>query len=677
VFFSKSSLLYFHSAGGCYFYEKSSAAMRVGHPKICCCLVGKCMLAALWVLIGMPLAAQTARADSLRALLYTPPNHNKQLPVLLQLCEESNSLPPDSLLHYSSRAAIIAKQEGDDEAARKAAFFKAMYLYKKGLVPQALAYVDSLLQAPGIIANQGLWFWVLLLRSNVLIRAGKAKESLSNTLELLKKAEAANDTTIIIKSNSNAGWAFMELGQNRQALHWLFKAAALEQTRSVVERQPYIYSNIAAVYNELDLNDSAEYFVRQAIQVARARADLANLANGWFIYGDIAADMKRIELAEQCLQNGLAIRQMIGDPFYVVSDMYQLGLFYAEQRSYAKGIGILRSGIHLARANGITQKLPLLYQALAVNYRQAGLMAACAAAQDTLLDLKDSLYSSNTSEALAQLQAQYELQKKENTIISQQYDLARKNLWLYTSLALLTVVLLAAAFTLHVRRRNEQLRIQKLKTDQERARASAVMEAENDERRRIAAELHDNVSQKMVAATMNLEALQSIAVLLPAEDRHILVSASSLVKDTADEVRRLSHRMAPQAFANQGLATAVDAFLKQLPQKKLKITFEANGNFDEVNDTTGLMCYRIIQECVQNALKHAAAANLRVRIHVAGPAIHIQVQDDGKGFDAINALQAGTMGLKSIASRVEFLKGAIQLDAAPGRGCNFECTIPL
>ena len=651
--------------------------MRVGFPKICCSLAATCMLAVLCAVFGLPAAAQTARIDSLRALLYALPKNDKQLLVLLQLCEESNSLPPDSLQHYSSRATTLARQATNAEAARKAAFFSAMYLYKKGLVPQALSCLDSLLQAPATIANQELWFRVLLLRSNVLIRCGRAKESLSNTLELLKKAEAAQDTTTIIKSNSNAGWAFMELGQNRQALHWFFKAAALEKTRSDIARQPYIYSNMAAVYNELSLNDSAEYFVRQGVQVAHARADLTNMVNGWFIYGDIAADMKRIELAEQCLQNGLAIRQKIGDPFYVVSDMYQLGLFYAEQRSYKKGIGVLRGGINLARTNGITQKLPILYQALALNYRQAGQMAACAAAQDTLLALKDSLYSSNTSEALAQLQAQYELQKKENTIIGQQYALARKNLWLYTSLALLAVVLLAAAFTLHVRRRSEQLRIQKLKTDQERATASAVMEAENEERKRIAAELHDNVSQKMVAATMNLEALQPIAELLPAEDRHMLASASSLVKATADEVRRLSHRMSPQAFANKGLAMAVDAFLKQLPQKKLKITFEANGNFDKVNETIGLMCYRIIQECVQNALKHAAATNLLVRIQITDQFMYIQVQDDGKGFDAAKAIQARTLGLKSIGSRVDFLKGNMHVDASPGLGCNVTCSIPL
>ncbi|HEY2725587.1 MAG TPA: hypothetical protein VGI61_00315, partial [Parafilimonas sp.] len=128
----------------------------------------------------------------------------------------------------------------------------------------------------------------------------------------------------------------------------------------------------------------------------------------------------------------MRVREIIGDPFYIVSDIYQMGLFYADNKETDKGIAVLQQGISMAYKNGLFEKLPILYNALARNYKAAGNYVQYSKTLDTIITLKDSLYKKNSADALAEMQTKYEVQKKENTIIQQHYDLAKKNLFIYT-----------------------------------------------------------------------------------------------------------------------------------------------------------------------------------------------------------------------------------------------------
>ena len=143
------------------------------------------------------------------------------------------------------------------------------------------------------------------------------------------------------------------------------------------------------------------------------------------------------------LKQGLQVRELIGDPFYIVSDIYQLGLFYANNNEPDKGIAVLKRGISMANQHGLFEKLPILYNALARNYKIAGNYIQYSKTLDTIIILKDSLYKKNSADELAEMQTKYEVQKKENTIIQQHYDIVKKDLFIYIIGALLVITLLA------------------------------------------------------------------------------------------------------------------------------------------------------------------------------------------------------------------------------------------
>ncbi len=292
---------------------------------------------------------------------------------------------------------------------------------------------------------------------------------------------------------------------------------------------------------------------------------------------------------------------------------------------------------------------------------------------DTLMLLKDSLYKKNSAEALAEMQTKYDVQKKENTIIQQQYALTKKNFLIYAIAAVLAITVLSGFLFFQTRKKNQRLKLQAIEMEQKKKLTNAVMKAEEDERKRIAADLHDSVAQKMVVAKINLEALGN-TVLLESKQKEIFNNINILLKESTTEVRSLSHSMMPQAFERAGLVNSIKDFLDKIHHKNLKINFNADGDFSHMKENKAIMIYRIMQECVQNVLKHSNATRLDVSMIAADNETDIIIEDNGCGFN-IEELNIGN-GLKNIKSRIEFLNGRLEINSTPGKGTIIALYVP-
>lgn len=641
-----------------------------------CCYTKRFLFFLFLQNILLASASQTKEIDSLRHVVYTVSNAQQKLATLFLLCDQGNSINLDSLHVYYTNAYTIAAKEKNEQDIIQTSLYRATYLSRKGKLDSAKTIIDSCIDLLKTPENISLKYRFLILRSNVLIRSNKQKESMDNSLQLLHAAEQSNDYLTQIRAKITIGWAYMELGQNRDALNWFFNAIEMEKKIPDNQKQTFLYSNIAAVYNNLGKNDSAEYFVKQAIAVALKKNDLAYLANSYFIYASITDELGDKRKTEHLLEEGLRIRELVADPFYIVSDIFQMGLFYANNKETDKGIALVREGISMAQQNNLTEKLPILYTALAKNYKASGDLLKYSEMLDTIIALKDLLYEKNSAEALAEMQAKFELQKKENTIIQQQYDLTKKNYLIYSAAALLIATLLFGYIFLENRKKNQRLRIQALQTEQKRKTTQAVMHAEEEERKRIAADLHDSVAQKMVVAKLNLEALENYLPHLQEREQIIYRNINALITESATEVRKLSHSMMPQAFNRSGLTNAVKEFLDKIHAPGLKINFSTDGDFTTIKENTALMIYRIIQECVQNVLKHSGATRLDISMISSNNEADIIIEDNGAGFN-INTVNETSTGLKNIRSRIEYLNGKLDINSKQKNGTVVAFYIPL
>lgn len=223
---------------------------------------------------------------------------------------------------------------------------------------------------------------------------------------------------------------------------------------------------------------------------------------------------------------------------------------------------------------------------------------------------------------------------------------------------------------------SEQRNLEKMLIEEEirkkREIVKAIMEAQEKERREISSELHDNVNQILTTCKLFLE----IARNDPADARFIDACHQN-IQMVIEEIRNISHNLAPYTLKDLGLAAAIHDIVQKINQSgKLMIRLLSFQNLEEdlISPDIKLAVFRIVQEKINNVLKHSQATELNIGIAVQPPRILLTLTDNGRGFDEKTTKKG--MGLNNIHNRVEFYKGSMQLKTAPGAGCELRVDLP-
>lgn len=289
--------------------------------------------------------------------------------------------------------------------------------------------------------------------------------------------------------------------------------------------------------------------------------------------------------------------------------------------------------------------------------------------------LQQKLDSTQKSKDILALQKKTEIQKLE--IANRQLQVTRRNVLLGFLLAvlLLGVMLVFSYYRRHELKQEAKMQVMILKQQEEATRA--VLEAEEAERQRIAQDLHDGVGQMMSAAKMNLSAYESNTWFKNEEEKLSFEKIISLVDESCKEVRTVSHNMMPNALLKNSLASAVREFIDKLDHKKLQVHLYTEGLEERLDSNMETVLYRVIQECVNNVIKHADASTLDISVIREKNEITATIDDNGKGFNTSEKGKFDGIGLKNIRTRVEYLKGTVDFDSSPGRGTLVALHIPL
>ncbi|HQR91868.1 MAG TPA: sensor histidine kinase, partial [Sediminibacterium sp.] len=270
-------------------------------------------------------------------------------------------------------------------------------------------------------------------------------------------------------------------------------------------------------------------------------------------------------------------------------------------------------------------------------------------------------------------------EKRIQLLVLKNQDLAltRRNQTII-GISILAALLLLSGYLYYKQRvaRQEQQSQKALAEQQERATV-AIIEAEEKERKRIASDLHDGVGQLMTAAWMNLQALDEEMKDIQSPTYPMFNKTLELVKESCNEVRQVSHNMMPNALLRKGLVNAVREFISQLNTGKLSIHLATEELKNPLPSHVETILYRVIQESVNNVVKHAQASVLDISINQDGAGIDVMIEDNGKGFDTTITRPTDGIGLQNISSRIQYLKGTVEWDSAPGRGTLVAIHIPF
>ncbi|MEO6830579.1 MAG: tetratricopeptide repeat protein [Chitinophagaceae bacterium] len=260
-------------------------------------------------------------------------------------------------------------------------------------------------------------------------------------------------------------------------------------------------------------------------------------------------------------------------------------------------------------------------------------------------------------------------------ITNRKLELRQRN-GIIVSLSLLMLLGTLLGYSYYRRQKlkaNSAMQAAILKQQEEATRA--ILNAEETERIRIAKDLHDGVGQMMSAAKMNLSAFEQHAAFKNPTDQNALARIISLVDESCNEVRAVSHNMMPNALLKNSLAAAVREFINQIDQRKLKVHLYTEGLENRLDQNTETILYRIIQECVNNVMKHAKANTLDISLIKEASEITVTVEDNGLGFDS--KIQPEGIGLKNIRTRVEYLRGSVDFSSEKGKGTLVALHFPL
>lgn len=201
-----------------------------------------------------------------------------------------------------------------------------------------------------------------------------------------------------------------------------------------------------------------------------------------------------------------------------------------------------------------------------------------------------------------------------------------------------------------------------------------------DERKSIAVEIHDELNASLIAVRLGSQTIQQLAAKAPPgpEVEQIRTNAQAITKLALDlyaNGRRLVRRLRPEVLDMLGLHGAVEEMLNHYRSSGVHFEFYSEGDFSRIGNELAISAYRIVQEALSNIMKHSKAGFARVRLVLADDALHIEVADDGEGFDP--ALASEGIGIIGMRERVFAVGGSIRMQSRPGEGTLVAITLPL
>ncbi len=620
--------------------------------------------------------AQTRRVDSLKIQIRLATTEQAKLIALLAVCKEQSSISPDTLYRYAMAAKKLAVSQKDAANIALASYYIAVHYQARLITDSCIAIADTYLkQLHYSAAEKEMYVNFSLLKARSLNSITKSKDALALLYPLLTEAEKNEDTLIQVKTINSLAAALVSTGDDKQALQWCYKAVQLcPQPLPAAYREAHgiTLNNSGLTYVHLyersgvkQMLDSAEYYTGKALTLNTQSGFLGSIAYTLGLRGTILGFNNKIEEGEKLLKESLATYRRIGNTFYTINSLAVLGNFYGITNQPQKGIAVCKEGIALSEP---TRPNIFLYTNLAGNYKQAGEYKLYGETMEKLSVIKDSLHQKNSAEALSELQTRYETQKKENTIIQQNYALAKKNYLAYGSLALMLIGGIFSILLIRLNRNKQEFKFQTMQREEKRLHEIAVSSAEEKERRRIAAELHDNLGGQLSYISSNMDfILEAPAMLSEEEKKKHLRKINETAKTTIADLRESIWALKKQQVEIDELADKIKLYAQNQLSHQAGIQLEVHENILQktiLSSAEALNIFRICQEAVQNALQHSGADKIILSIETGENIVCIiSIADNGEGFDTKKHF-SGHYGLENMQQRSADIHASLSINSS-------------
>jgi two-component system, NarL family, sensor kinase len=498
----------------------------------------------------------------------------------------------------------------------------------------------------------------------------------------LECADVAGMDSLKIRPYLNLYYIFLQSGNHEKARAYMYKTYRLSKKYRNKKMIAISGVDIAMDYIKMSMLDSARHWVKQMLPDTQGNQSIKACAYyTWALWEGAQGNWRAANTHFYNMKNDPSIQD-----FYRVffSEMYANDL--RNKKLYKEARVVFEAVLTMARAAGQSD---VLHSASKDYYGMLEEMKDYRRAFEVAmlhLSIRDSIYDSQNRTKIAALNIKYETAEKERLLQASKVELAeqtnQRNLLLG---GVILIALLGGGIVLRQRYRiqlaaktHEQetelakQKLESLRREQSFLSLKSMVAGEEAERNRLAKELHDGLGGML----SNLK-----LTLTNRRNGNMETHASEVVKmvdHAGAELRRIAQNMMPESLAKFGLVSALEDLCANLEcHTKLKTSFQHYGIREPLPQNMILPLYRIVQESLNNVVKHADATEAMVQLVQDDEALHLTIEDNGTGFQPEKALENGGSGLKNLRSRVAFLNGTIEFDSMPGDGTAINVDVPL
>jgi len=474
-----------------------------------------------------------------------------------------------------------------------------------------------------------------------------------------------------IKANTmiNLGAVYLRLKQPQTALRYLEQGEAICREKQYLPFLIRILSNKGEAYLLLGREDSGMACFREQLHIAESTRDRIGLITGYSSLGDMLLRQGKPREALACLEK--SERLLTPDNPYEISLQVrkQLGFTYLQLKDYTHAEQQLKIALRHAENLTIKDELPEIYQTLVQLYKTTGRYREALYHQQQLTQLNASIFNKEKIKEINELEVRYRTAEKDKQLLQERASLREKEAKLreqnfrMAGIVLVALLIIALLILLY---RNARHRQKAALKEEETKQLQAMIEGEEKERSRISRELHDGIGGMLASVKMNLSAVNTAYPDFEGGTR--LQHITQMLGEITAEVRRTAHNLIPDVLTKYSLEKALRIYCDDInTTNRLQVTAQCHGIEGRLNKATELMCYRMVQELVQNIIKHAHATIASVEVMLVDDTLGIIVEDNGHGFNPAEERTTG-IGLDNLRFRVKALQGTMEITSEAGTG---------
>ncbi len=523
--------------------------------------------------------------------------------------------------------------------------------------------------------EKDLYSQTLLVLGNYYEKLGNYNKALENYTSAFEYFKISGNVQGQKSAYNNIGTIYYATAEENKALSFYTLAFSLDSIGIDTTVRKDILANIGTIYYDLGKFDSALVFFEKVKKIEKTRNDSLGLGKTLNSIGSSFLAKNNIYEAHKFLVEGLNVSKKVGDKHTLSSLYCNLGMLALQKDDQDLALEYFDSCEVIASENNVIDVLLNVYYQKSKIFELEKDFKHALSFYQLYEELRQSIlvkkgFISETETLLLK-------QRNENEILRLEKAEQKRKTLIVLLLSLLTLAVLSSSSILYISQLRQKGKLETALSEIQKQQFQAVIEAQERERKRIASDLHDSVGQMLSLTKLRMSDLLDNISSINDEYKYDVERTIKVIDEACQEVRQISHNLMPGSLIRLGFVAATKDLVRKVNQNgKLAVDFKVINIEERLEEKIEVALYRILQEILNNAIKHSNADKMYIVLGRENNAIELNVRDNGVGFDTKNINSNIGIGWKNINSRLAVVNGKININSESGKGVHIQLRVP-